>query len=250
MRRFFIELSYNGANYSGWQTQENAVSVQETLQVTMRKVTRQPVEIVGSSRTDAGVHALHQVAQVDHFQPTTDLAQICFLLNRALPPDIAILNLFEVKPDANARFDALARSYRYVICRKKDPFQIGRSLHWQGDLDLEIMHQAAKIVEKTIDFESFSKIHTEVNHFECLVEYAQWKNEGHLLVFEIKANRFLRGMVRALVGTMFALGKGQLTLPQFQEIVDARNRKLARENAPAFGLFLTGVHYNMADIKL
>lgn len=250
MRRFFIELSYNGANYSGWQTQENAVSVQETLMTTMRKVTRQPVEIFGSSRTDAGVHALHQVAQVDFFEPIEDLPQVCFLLNRALPPDIAVLNLFEVKPDVNARFDALARSYCYVICRKKDPFQMGRSLQWQGNLDVILMNEAAKIIEKTIDFESFSKIHTEVNHFECQVEYARWKEEGHLLKFEIKANRFLRGMVRALVGTMFSLGKGQMNLTQFQEIVNARNRKNAGENAPSCGLFLTGVHYNLADIKL
>ena len=242
MGRYFIEISYNGANYSGWQSQTNANSVQETLQTTARQVLRQPVEIVGSSRTDAGVHALHQVAQLD-FEPAEPLDQLIFKLNRALPPDISVLGLQAVQPGTKARFDATSRSYRYVVCRRKDPFWHGRSLFYFGPLDREAMNLGVNIIRNTSNFQSFSKIHTEVNHFECKVLQAGWREEGHLLFFEITANRFLRGMVRALVGTLLDVGKGRISVADFEAIVEGKDRKKAGENAPAFGLYLTKVAF-------
>jgi tRNA pseudouridine38-40 synthase len=242
LRRFFIELSYNGANYSGWQIQANAPSVQATIQEVMQRILRKPIEIAGSSRTDTGVHALHQVAQVD-FEPGMESSQLVFLMNQALPPDISILDLYEVSGDTKARFDAISRSYLYVVCRRKDPFWYNRSFLWKGDLNLEILHEAAKVISETTDFESFCKIHTDVNHFDCNIKYAGWREEGHLVYFEITANRFLRGMVRGLVGTMMAMGKGQLSLTEFIEIIKSKDRKKAGENAPAYGLYLTKVEY-------
>lgn len=242
LRRFFIELSYNGANYAGWQIQANAPSVQATIQEVMQKIVRVPIEIAGSSRTDSGVHALHQVAQVD-FDPKIELSQLVFLMNRALPPDISILNIYEVKLETKARFDAQSRSYQYVVCRRKDPFWHNRSLMYYGNLDLEILNQAASIITQTTDFEAFCKIHTDVNNFDCQIKSAHWREESHFAYFEITANRFLRGMVRGLVGTMMALGKGQLSLDQFKEILLSKDRKKAGENAPACGLYLTKVEY-------
>jgi len=242
MSRFFIELSYNGANYSGWQIQQNANTVQETLQNVAVKVLNQTIDILGSSRTDAGVHAFCQVAQLD-FEPADSLAQIVFKLNMALPEDIAILNLYEVKPETNARFEALSRSYRYIISRKKDPFWVGRSLYFYGQLDLDSMEKCVELIKKTADFQSFSKVKTKVNNFNCKIIKSGWRIDGHLLLFEIKANRFLRGMVRGLVGTMLEVGKGKLSVVDFQQILEAKDRKKARENAPACGLYLVNVEY-------
>jgi tRNA pseudouridine38-40 synthase len=240
--RFFIEISYNGANYSGWQTQENANSVQETLQEVAQKVLKQDVEIVGSSRTDAGVHALHQVAQLD-FEPTDSLDQIIFKLNMALPNDIAVLGLYEVNRETNARFDAISRSYRYVISRKKDPFWTGRSLYHYGSIDVDAMNQCVEIIKNSIDFQAFSKVKTKVNNFNCTIIEAKWRSQDHFLFFEITANRFLRGMVRGLVGTMLEVGKGKISVSDFSKILESKDRKKAGENAPACGLYLVEVKY-------
>lgn len=242
MPRYFIEISYNGANYGGWQIQANAPSIQSCIQEVMSKILRQPISIMGSSRTDAGVHALHQVAQVD-LEAIEDLNQLVFLMNRALPPDISVLGMYEVRLENQARFDALSRSYRYVICRRKDPFWHNRSWEMFGKLDIESMQKAAELIQKKTDFEAFSKIHTQVNHFRCTIHSAVWRQEGHLLLFEITANRFLRGMVRGLVGTMMAVGKGRLSLDDLEAIFKSKDRKKAGENAPAYGLFLTKVDY-------
>jgi tRNA pseudouridine38-40 synthase len=246
--RFFIEISYNGANYSGWQTQENASSVQETLQKVAIKVLKQEIEIVGSSRTDAGVHALYQVAQLD-FEPTDSLAQIIFKLNMALPNDISVLDVYKVKHDTNARFEAISRSYRYVISRKKDPFWLGRSLYSYGTLDMDAMNQCTEIIKNTTDFQSFSKVKTKVNNFNCTIIEAKWSAKDHFLFFEITANRFLRGMVRGLVGTMLEVGKGKISVSDFRKILESKDRKKAGENAPACGLYLVKVDYPV-DIRL
>lgn len=243
MRRFFIEISYNGANYHGWQIQRNASSVQQTLHEVIQRVVRKPIRLVGSSRTDTGVHALRQVAQIDFEPGNLPLVQLKFLINQALPQDIAVLDFYEVKPKVMARFDAISRSYRYIICRHKDPFWYRRSLNLNGELDLKILDEAAEIIKNTVDFEAFSKIHTDVNHFRCQIFQARWQNEGHLLVFEITANRFLRGMVRALVGTMLEMAKGKLDIADFQRIIEQKNRRMAGENAPPWGLYLTSVKY-------
>ncbi|HPI10199.1 MAG TPA: tRNA pseudouridine(38-40) synthase TruA [Catalimonadaceae bacterium] len=242
MGRYFIEISYNGANYSGWQSQTNAPSVQETLQTTARKVFKQEIEIVGSSRTDAGVHALRQIAQLD-FEPSEELTQCVFRWNMALPDDIAVRQIREVKSDTQCRFDAIYRSYQYIITRKKDPFYEGRSLFWYGALDLDSMEKCCQMILDAHDFQAFSKVHTAVNHFECDIQVANWQTDGHLLLFNIKANRFLRGMVRALVGTMMEVGKGRKNLEDFAAILNGKDRKKAGENAPACGLFLVEVGY-------
>lgn len=243
MGRYFIEISYNGANYSGWQIQANAPSVQETVESVARKVLRQPqLSLVGSSRTDAGVHALRQIAQMD-FEPEEPLQNIVFKLNMALPADISVIDLFKVKEGTKARYDAIFRHYRYVISCRKDPFWLGRSLYHYGNLDVEKLNQCAEIVLHTVDFEAFSKVKTDVNHFECRVEKAHWEKKEHFLIFEIKANRFLRGMVRALVGTMLDVGKGKISVSEFQEIVLSKSRNRAGENVPACGLYLLEVGY-------
>ena len=248
MRRFFIEISYNGANYSGWQSQDNAKSVQETIQIAAIKVLRQDTEIVGSSRTDAGVHALHQIAQLD-FEPNDRLDQIVFKLNMALPDDISILNIYEVHSNAKARFEAISRSYRYIVSKRKNPFWVGRSLYHYGNLDLIKMRECAEIIKRKTDFQAFSKVQTQVNNFICHIHEAEWIEKDGFVFFEIKANRFLRGMVRGLVGTMLDVGKGKTTVDQFKEIFNLKDRKKAGENAPACGLYLTKVDYP-AEIRI
>ena len=242
MGRFFIEISYNGANYSGWQTQLNSNSVQETLQSKAILVFKQPIEIVGSSRTDAGVHALSQTAQFD-FEPTDSLEQLVFKLNMALPSDISVLDIYPVKADANARFDATSRAYRYVITQKKTPFLQGQSLYHYGKLDLDAMNLCSDMIKKATDFQSFTKVKTQVNNFLCHIIEARWIRDGYLLFFEIEANRFLRGMVRGLVGTMLEVGKGKISVSEFESILKSGDRKKAGENVPACGLFLTAVKY-------
>lgn len=242
MGRYFIEFSYSGANYSGWQTQNNAPSVQSTLKEIIEQVCHQEVGLVGSSRTDAGVNALKQVAQLD-FNPPNDLKQLVFRLNQALPADIAVQNIYPVKPDAKARFDAQSRKYQYLIVRRKNPFYQARALYYYGNLDLKQLNACCKIIKDQDDFQAFSKIHTQVNHFNCQIMEAEWKEQEDLLIFEIRANRFLRGMVRALVGTMLEVGKGKISLAQFEDIVKSKDRKKAGENAPAYGLYLVDVVY-------
>ena len=204
---------------------------------------KQPIEIVGSSRTDAGVHAVLQVAQMD-FELKDSLVQTIFKLNMALPNDISILDLYEVKPETNARFDALSRSYKYAISRKKDPFSMGRSLYYYGNLNLNSMQKCVDLIKNTTDFQSFSKVKTKVSNFNCNILEAAWRKVDDFLFFEIKANRFLRGMVRGLVGTMLEVGKEKISVADFEQILEAKDRKKAGENAPACGLYLVKVEYS------
>ena len=242
MGRYFLEISYNGANYSGWQKQQNSNSVQAVLEETGKHIFRQEIQIAGSSRTDAGVHAIGQVAQFD-LEYSGPLEDHLFRWNMALPADIAIRAIRAVKPDAQCRHEALFRRYRYCISRKKSPFAQGRSMYWYGKLEVEAMQSCASLLLQHKDFEAFSKIHTQVKHFECQVESANWISEDDFLFFEIQANRFLRGMVRGLVGTMMEVGKGQKTIQDFQRILESKNRRNAGENALASGLFLMEVGY-------
>ncbi len=243
VNRYFIEISYNGANYSGWQIQENAISVQEILQNTARMVLRNPeIEITGSSRTDAGVHAVAQIASLD-FEPGDSLENLVFKWNAALPSDIAVNRLFRVQPGVSARFDAEFRQYRYVISTRRDPFYEGRALYHYGSLDIELLQACADLIKENRNFQAFCKVKTEVKHFDCIVEMAQWKEENHLLLFEIRANRFLRGMVRGLVGTMLDVGKGKISLSAFESVLKSKDRKKAGENAAACGLYLMEVGY-------
>lgn len=240
--RYFLEISYNGANYSGWQSQKNADGIQDILERTGTMVFREEMKILGSSRTDAGVHALRQIAQTD-FPFPENVASAIHRWNLALPPDIAIRSIRKVKDDVQCRFAALSRSYQYRICRFKNPFEGGTAHVWSGPLNMEAMRKCCGIILQTTDFQAFSKVHTQVFTFNCQVEYARWVENGDMLFFEIKANRFLRGMVRALVGTMLEVGRGKKSVEDFQAVVDSKDRKKAGENAPAEGLFLMEVEY-------
>jgi len=240
--KYFLDISYNGTNYHGWQIQSNAHTVQEELQECLSKVLRTPIEIMGSGRTDTGVHAKQQVAhlELDH---TLDSNEIVFKMNSILPVDISVNKVNIVKTEAHARFDATERSYQYFINRSKSPFTTGLSYYFNHQLDVELMNQAAKELIGEQDFESFSKVKTEVNNFICTINRAEWLLENDQLVFHVRANRFLRGMVRALVGTLLDVGQGKLTVDEFVNVIKAKNRKVAGRAVPAHGLFLTEVKY-------
>ena len=208
----------------------------------MSKVLRQPVEITGSSRTDTGVHAEQQYAHFD-FDEIADTAKLVYQINGLIPKDVAVQNIYAVPEDTNSRFAATHRRYEYRISQSKNPFLHNLIYVSRGELNVEKMNQAAALLLKYIDFESFSKIHTQVNNFRCTITEAVWAQKGDLLVFSVQSNRFLRGMVRALVGTMLEVGKGKRTVESFEEVIIARDRKKAGAQAPAEGLFLVEVGY-------
>jgi tRNA pseudouridine38-40 synthase len=240
--RFFFEIKYNGTHYHGWQNQKNAVGVQQVVEEALSKLLREEISIVGSGRTDTGVHCVQQFFHADvekEFKPT-DLAH---RLNAFLPRDIAIKNILLVKDDAHARYDAYERSYQYKITRGKDPLLVGYAYYFFRELNVPTMEQATALLLGEHDFECFSKVKTDVNHFICDIKQASWNQKGDLLVFTITANRFLRGMVRAIVGTLLDVGNGKLTVRQFQEILRSKDRKKAGMNAPPEGLYLVQVKY-------
>ena len=240
--RYFFEIAYNGTNYAGWQSQLNATGVQAVVEDALTKVLRAPTVIVGSGRTDAGVHCEQQFFHVD-IEAAFDPASLRQKLNSFLPRDIVIGNIQAVRADASARYDAVERSYRYEITRKKNPFLEGLAWHFFKEVDVEAMNRAAALLVGEHDFECFSKVKTDVNHFLCGVKSAGWKEDGDMLIFSITANRFLRGMVRAVVGTLLDVGTGKITLGDFQQILKSRDRKKAGANVPPQGLYLTDVRY-------
>jgi len=240
--RFFFEISYNGTHYHGWQNQKNAIGVQQVVEDALSKLFREEISIVGSGRTDTGVHCVQQFFHADikkEFKPV----DLVHRLNAFLPKDIAIKNILPVKADAHARFDAIERSYQYKITRVKDPLLVGYAHYFFRDLDVTNIERASALLVGEHDFESFSKVKTDVNHFICDLKQATWSQKGDVLIFTITANRFLRGMVRAIVGTLLDVGTGKLTIKQFQEILKSKDRKKAGMNAPPEGLYLTHVKY-------
>lgn len=243
--RYFIEFSYKGTNYHGWQRQNNAASIQEKIEKAVSVLIGCSVDIVGSSRTDAGVHAEQQYAHFDleKLLPLS-LQNLEYRLNAILPRDIAIHRIFEVDKEAHSRFDAIYRRYEYRITVKKNAFVYERAWLYKGHLDLDKMNQAAALLLQYKDFESFSKLHTDVKTHICHISRAEWYWQGDTLTFTVKANRFLRGMVRALVGTLIEVGRGKLTISEFEEIIQAKDRKKAGAQAPAHGLTLVEVAYN------
>lgn len=241
--RYFIEFSYRGTAYNGWQKQNNALGVQEVLEQALAKVMRMPVELTGSSRTDAGVHAEQQFAHFDLPVPIADQDLIVYKLNALIPRDVAVQRLIPVGDDVHSRFAATHRKYEYRITYQKNPFLIDLATPMRKNMDIGLMNGAAELLLVYNDFESFSKIHTNVNNFRCNITEARWVESEEMLVFHVKANRFLRGMVRALVGTMFEVGRGKLTVSDFEQIIISRNRKNAGAQAPAEGLFLVEVGY-------
>jgi len=240
--RWFFEVSYLGTGYNGWQTQPNGKGVQEVLENALTKIFRRTVQIVGSGRTDTGVHCVSQFFHTDLTESfsTEDLKH---KLNSFLPRDIAIHSIHRVKDDSSARYDAIRRTYRYRITTEKNPLLIGHALHIFKPLDIKKMQSAADLLLGEHDFECFSKVKTDVNHFKCNITKAVWKTKGSEIVFEITANRFLRGMVRAIVGTLLDVGTGKITVKDFKEIINQRNRKKAGANVAPEGLTLIRVEY-------
>lgn len=244
LNRYFIFLSYRGTNYHGWQIQENATSVQGYINNALSILLKEDIQTIGAGRTDTGVHARFYVAHFDSMASNLESdSKFLHSLNRILPNDIAIHRIKKVKPDANARFDATLRGYEYVICRKKDPFWIGLAWFYDAQLNIENMQLAAQQLINYTDFTSFSKVGSETKTNNCHIYNAEWKENGNLLIFTIEANRFLRNMVRAIVGTLIDVGRGKITPEEFAQIIEKRDRKLAGTSAPAEGLYLTRIEY-------
>lgn len=242
--RYFLTFSYRGTHYCGWQMQPNGVAVQQVLTDVLRTVTRYPaLQVVGAGRTDAGVHATKMVAHFDVEKPIDDAEKFLARLNGILPPDIAVSGLRQVANDAHARFDATARRYEYHIISEKNPFKIDLTWRLPVALDYDAMNQAAKVLLGEHDFTSFSKVHTDVKTMICTINEAHWDKRGDEWVFTIEANRFLRNMVRAIVGTLVEVGKGNYSVDDFRKIIEAKNRCAAGMSVPACGLFLTEVKY-------
>lgn len=243
MFRYFIYFSYDGAAYHGWQVQPNAVTVQQVLEEALAKLVRQPVPLVGAGRTDAGVNAACMVAHGD-FPAEVDCAQLVYKLNKILPPDIAVSDVRRVKDDAHARFDALSRRYNYRVVTAKSPFARRYACRVVPGVDFEAMNRAAELLYEYKDFTSFSKLHTDVKTNNCKVTHAAWRRVGeHEWVFEIEADRFLRNMVRAIVGTLLLVGRGKMDIDGFRAVIENKARGEAGDSAPGEALFLVNVEY-------
>jgi tRNA pseudouridine38-40 synthase len=240
--RYFFTIAYKGTAFHGWQKQPNAIGVQQVIEEKLSLIERKQVEIVGSGRTDAGVHASQQVFHVD-LETAISGDDWKFKLNNMLPGSIAITAVNLVKEEAHARFDAVSRSYEYKIAREKSPFQQDLVYRYTPDLDLDKMNAAAEKLKNHIDFECFSKVKTDVFTFNCEITKAYWKQQNDLLVFYVSANRFLRGMVRAIVGTLLEVGRGNLSIQQFDDIIQQKDRRKAGRAVPPEGLFLSAVEY-------
>jgi len=241
--RFFIYLSYKGTAYHGWQIQPNGISVQEVLSKALATVLRSEIEIVGAGRTDTGVHAKLMVAHFDFENKIESCEDLTSKLNSVLPIDISISKILTVKPDAHARFDAISRKYEYHLVTSKNVFKTEFSTRFVGYADFELMNQAAQLLLEFTDFTSFSKLHTDVKTNNCKITLAEWKNVDDVWVFTIQADRFLRNMVRAIVGTLLEVGRHKMSLDEFRAVIEAKNRCKAGVSVPAQGLYLVDIQY-------
>jgi tRNA pseudouridine38-40 synthase len=246
--RYFLEIAYNGKNYNGWQIQPNAPSIQETLTNALSTILRKELHIVGAGRTDAGVHASQLFVHFDVDQELDE--ELVQKLNSFLPDDIVVKNLFSVDDEAHARFDAISRSYEYRILLGRDPFMLDTTwqLYYQ-QLDVEMMNNAAAELLNHTNFKSFSKSKTDVKTYNCKVTQAKWILDNNLLTFHISADRFLRNMVRAIVGTLIEVGLGKKTVEDFREIIESEDRSKAGFSVPPQGLFLVKVAYPEKILK-
>jgi len=241
MKRYFIELSYDGTGFGGFQIQTNKATIQGAVENALAIVYRQPIALTGASRTDAGVHALQ-----NYFHFDSDIViepKHLYNLNSILPNSIVVQAIYNVPTDAHARFDAVKRTYIYKIHKAKNPFLEGRSWYYPFPTNTELLQEAASTLLLYTDFESFSKKSTSVNTFECNISKALWVEEEQNLSFHIDANRFLRGMIRGLVGTMLQVGRGQLTMEQWHEIIQSKDEQRVDFSTPAHGLYLSGIKY-------
>ncbi len=241
--RYFIEFAYNGAAYCGWQKQPDAVTVQGTLEKALSMVLRTPIALTGAGRTDSGVHARQQFAHFD-YDNEINSERLAYGMNAVLPKDIAVRNFYALHDQAHARFDARKRTYEYHIHRFKDPFLNDFSFQYLYRLDLEKMNQAAAMLFDYTDFECFSKVKTDVGTFICRIDYANWTEQNGRLVFTISADRFLRNMVRAIVGTLIDVGLGKKSLADFKNTIESKSRNEAGFSVPAHGLYLTEIVYD------
>lgn len=245
MSRYLLEFSYDGGSFSGYQIQPNARTVQSELEDKLSILAQSRIEIVGSSRTDAGVHATVQFA---HFDVDCIIGDDwVYRLNRMLPESLAVYSIQAVKDDFHARFDALSRTYHYFIARKKLPLHRHHSYWFEVPLDIDAMNEACEVLFQYIDFECFSKVKTDVFTFDCEIKQAKWTIEGDFLIFTVQANRFLRGMVRAIVGTILEVGLGKMTKEELHQIIQSKDRNRAGRAVPAHGLHLIHVEYPIAD---
>lgn len=246
--RYFIHLAYNGTSYHGWQIQPNAASIQETLNKAFSVLLQSEINLMGAGRTDTGVHAREMYAHFD-FESSFDIPNLVHKLNSYLPRDIVIYDIILVHDDAHTRFDATKRTYEYHIHQFKNPFLDELSWYYHQPLDVELMNEAAKLLLNYTDFECFSKVNTDVNTFDCTIFEAHWtrgetKQENDQLVFTISANRFLRNMVRSIVGTLVNVGLHKITLDDFTKIIESKSREKAGFSVPAHGLYLTKIEYD------
>lgn len=246
MHRYFLELSYKGTAYSGFQVQQNAATIQSEVGKALQTLFRDPFALTGSSRTDAGVHALQNFFHFDTEQIIEN--RQLYNLNALLPQDIVVKGIYPVPETAHCRFDAISREYRYFIYDAKDPFLNDRAWLYPYPLDLDLLNEAAALICAYQDFTSFSKRNTQVKTYRCAIEKSEWGKENGMLVYTVRANRFLRGMVRGLVGTMLKVGRKQLTVNDLRDIIDARDVTRADFSTPARGLFLAAVNYP-GDLK-
>lgn len=243
MKRYFIHLAYNGLRYHGYQIQPDASSVQEELEKCLSMKLGQTIGVIGCGRTDTGVHARNFYAHFDVEKAIDNAETLVNRLNAFLPADIVVYRIWEVASDFHARFDAVSRTYHYYITRTKNPFHTDDAFYLYGNLDVEAMQQAADLLFDYSDFTSFSKLHTQVKTNNCKILEAKWFDQGDLLVFRIKADRFLRNMVRAIVGTLIEVGKGKMTLEGFRQVLEDKDRCSAGMSMPPYALFLEEVSY-------
>lgn len=239
MSRYFIEVAYKGTHFSGFQVQENANTIQAEIEKAFRTIHRNATQLTGSSRTDAGVHALQNFFHFDYEE--TLHPQFIYKMNALLPPDIAVRSVREMPLSAHSRFDAVSREYMYRVHRFKDPFLQATSLYFPYRLDLERMQEASQLLKQQTNFFAFSKTNTQVKNFNCRILKSEWIAEGDRLIYTIQANRFLRGMVRAITATLLKIGRHTLSVAELEGLF-AEERK-AGFSVPAHGLFLSKVNY-------
>ena len=247
--RYFIQLSYDGTNYHGWQIQQNARSVQEEVEKALTMIAREKVEVVGAGRTDTGVHASFYIAHFDSNLESLADEKTVFRLNCLLPDDIAVQKIYHVRPDAHARFDATYREYKYYISRNKDPFTFKYAERENRELDVAKMNEVAHALYEYNDFRSFSKLGSDVKTNNCRIFKALWEDMGDHLIFTVRADRFLRNMVRAIVGTLMEVGLGKMTLEEFRTVIEKKDRSSAGTSVAAKGLFLVEIGYPDVTIQ-